>query len=370
MPFAPAISPFLKIGDAGRSHPLSARKTCQNKVLDPRPQPLNPIFKVNTENILPDSSLVYFTDARLKRGVGGLTQKFTLILEKSSLKDIIKPGDVAAVKMHFGEPGNARYIRPIYPVLAVDFIKKLGGRPFVTDTTVMYHTDRKDFFKYLDHARRHGFTNEVLGCPLIISGAFRDHGVKVKVPDPIVLPEVTVSQEIWESDVVFLLTHFTMHLEFPFGASVKNLSMGCVDQKTKLAMHSQKKFRPFHLNSQAANTDGAKVLMQRFREKIYAVNLAIDITPECDCFDKSDLPIVPDLGIFASFDPAACDQAAFAAVINAPGYPGCLFEGTDAMKPGSNKVAAIHPKQDDYQTYNEFIRQAGIGNLKYELVEV
>ncbi len=313
---------------------------------------------------------VFFADAKCHRTLGGPTQKFKKLLEISGFADIITPGDVVALKMHFGEPGNARYIRPIFPVLAVDFIKKCGGKPFVTDTTVVYNTERNDYFKYLEAARRNGFTTETMGCPLILSGGFRDHSVKVKVPGPIILPDVTVSQEIWDADVLFSLAHFTMHLQFPFGAALKNIAMGGVDQATKARMHSVKGFKPAHLNVQAANTDGAKAVLQRFKNKFFSCNLALDVTPECDCFDKTDLPIVPDLGIFASFDPAACDQAAFEAVTAAPGYPGCLMGGTDGMRPGGDKVAACHHNLTTTEKYMEFIRKSGVGSLEYELVDI
>ena len=312
---------------------------------------------------------MYFSDARCRKGLGGPTQKLLKMLEKSGLSEKIEKGAVVAIKMHLGEPGNCRYVRPIFPVLVADFIKKCGGRPFVTDTTVMYNTDRKDFFKYLNGARRNGFTAETLGCPLIISGGFRDHGVTLPVPDPLILPQVTFSQEIWEADFIFSLAHFTMHLQFPFAAALKNLSMGCVDQKTKLAMHSTRKFSPLHLNVQAANTDGAKVLLKKFRGRVFACNLALDITPECDCFDKTDLPIVPDLGIFASFDPVACDQAAWDALLKAPGYPGSLIEGSGGMQPGGDKVAACHSALKSSERYFDFLRQANIGSLEYELVD-
>ena len=315
-------------------------------------------------------SAVFFADAGLDKTVGGPTQKFHRLLDKSGFAGIISRGDVVAVKMHFGEPGNARYIRPIFPVIAVDFIKKCGGRPFVTDTTVVYNTERKDFFQYLNAARRNGFTNETLGCPLIISGGIRDHGVKVEVPDPLILPEVTVSQDIWEADVLFSLAHFTMHLGFPLAAALKNISMGCVDQATKSRMHSVKGMKPFHLNAQAANTDGAKALLNRFQGKFFACNLVLDVTPECDCFGKTDLPIVPDIGFFASFDPAACDQASFDAVTAAPGYPGCLMEGTAGMNPGGDKVSACHANLTTMERYQEFIRKSGVGSLEYELVDI
>jgi len=313
---------------------------------------------------------VYYSNAGLAKGIGGPSQKLLKILETSNLSQIVNEGNIVALKMHLGEPGNSRYIRPILAVIVVDYIKMCGGRPFVTDTTVMYNTDRKDFFKYLDAARRNGFTSEVLGCPLIISGGFRDHGVRVKVPDPLILEEVTISQEIWDADVLFSLAHATMHLQFPFAAALKNISMGCVDKKTKTAMHSVKKFTPIHLNTQAANTDGAKVVIEHFNEKIFACNLALDITPECDCFDKTDLPIVPDIGIFASDNPSACDQATFDAIMKAPGYPGSILEGKDGMRSGGDKVVGCHHSQQDYKPYFNFLDQAGIGSPDYELVEV
>jgi uncharacterized Fe-S center protein len=272
--------------------------------------------------------------------------------------------------MHFGEPGNVRYIRPIFPVMVVDFIKKCGGKPFATDTTVMYKSGRKDYFQYLDSARRNGFTPETLGCPLIIAGGLRDNGVKVPVPQPIILPDITVCQEIWDADFLFSLAHMTMHLQFPFAGAIKNISMGCVDQKTKKAMHNAKKYKPLHLNVQAANTDGAKVILEHFGNKFFAVNLALDITPECDCFEQTDLPIVPDLGIFASSDPVACDQASFDAVLNSTGYPNSMIEGTPAMFPGGDKVKGCHSAQTSYQPYFEFVRQAKIGNSEYNLVHI
>ena len=94
-------------------------------------------------------STVLFAGPAVHKTMGGPVQKFSKMLELSSLRDIFEPGMTVAVKMHFGEPGNARYIRPIFLVLAVEFIKKCGARPFVTDTTVMYNTERKDFFFYL-----------------------------------------------------------------------------------------------------------------------------------------------------------------------------------------------------------------------------
>ena len=315
-------------------------------------------------------SIVYYSNARYERKLGGPTQKLRKILELSDIADRIPRGGYVAVKMHLGEPGCARYIRPIFPVIVVDFIKKCGGKPFVTDSTVLYKSERNDPFDYLNAARRNGFTSETLGCPLIISGGLRDNGFTVKAPEPLVLDEVTVSGEIWDADFLFSLAHATMHMDFPFAASLKNIGMGCVDRETKMRMHAAKGFSPPRLNAQAANIDGAKVVLEHFNDRIFACNLALDITPECDCFGKTDLPIVPDLGIFASTDAAACDQATFDAVIEAPGYPGSLLEGHNGMRPGGNKVAGCHAKQKGWKEYDDFLRKAGLWSAEYKLVEI
>jgi len=292
------------------------------------------------------------------------------LLQNCGLHTIISAGDKVAVKMHLGEPGSCRYLRPIFPALLVDFIKQCGGKPFVTDAPVMYKSPRNNYFGYLDSARRNGFTAETMGCPIVISGGLKDNGVTVNVPDPLILPQITVSQDIWDADFLLSLAHFTMHLEFPYAGSLKNIAMGSMDRDTKMAMHSAKKFHPPHLNVQAANADGAKVMLTRFKNKFFALNLALDVTPECDCFDKTDLPIIPDIGVFASLDPAACDKAAYDKVLAAPGYPGCLMESHPAMLPGGNKVAACHSKQSDAAAHDDFLRQAGISSLEYDLIEI
>jgi uncharacterized Fe-S center protein len=209
-----------------------------------------------------------------------------------------------------------------------------------------------------------------MGCPVIISGGFHDNGIPYSVKDPLIISEVTVSQEIWQADFLFSLAHFTLHLEFPFAASLKNVGMGCVTQNTKLAMHSAKGLGKSHINVQAGNIDGAKVVLGHFSSKIFACNIALDVTPECDCFNVTDLPVVPDLGIFLSDDIIACDKAAFDAAISAPGYPGSLLEGSEGMLPGGNKVTPCHPKQTGWKEQEEFIKKAGIGSLDYDLVEL
>ncbi|HEX7343052.1 MAG TPA: DUF362 domain-containing protein [bacterium] len=299
----------------------------------------------------------------------GLSQKYERLLEKADLGRFVRPGDQVAVKMHFGEPGNARYLRPIFPVLLVDRLKSLGARPFVTDTAVLYKSLRHQAYEYYDVARRNGFTSEVLGCPIIISGGLSDRSVKIPVPEPMRLTEVGISSEIYEADALISLAHVTLHLQYPIGAALKNVGMGCVDIDTKLAMHDARGTNPRHLAQYEATCDGARAVLAGFKGKFYAINLLLDITPDCDCFERSDLPVVPDLGILGSDDPVAVDKASYDLILAAPGYPGSKLDGSNGMNPGGPKVQPIYPKIDP-EAYFQVTQHCGIGSTEFHLLDL
>lgn len=311
---------------------------------------------------------IFRVNAAAERG-SGLTQNFQRLLEKADLSRYVKAGDVVAIKMHFGEPGNGRYLRPIFPVLLADALKALGARPFVTDTAVLYKSLRHHAWEYYQVARRNGFTSEVLGCPVLISGGLSDRSVKVPVLEPLRLPEVGVAAEIYDADALVSLAHVTLHLQYPLGAALKNVGMGCVDIDTKLALHDARGTNPRHLALWEATADSAKAILSGFAEKFLAINLMLDITPDCDCFDKTDLPVVPDLGILSGTDPVALDRASYDLIVAAPGYPGSKLEGTDGMRPGGDKVGPIYPRIDP-EAYFQITERSGIGSTKYQIVDL
>ncbi|RJP76418.1 MAG: DUF362 domain-containing protein [Candidatus Zixiibacteriota bacterium] len=299
----------------------------------------------------------------------GLSQKFRRLLEASNLSRFVGKGDLVAVKMHLGEKGNVRYLRPIYAVMLVEALKELGARPFVTDTPVLYRSPRREAWSYYEVARRHGFTAEVLGCPLVISGGLKDRSVPVDVPHPLRLPRVGISTEIYDAEALISLAHVTLHMQFPLGAALKNLGMGCVDIETKLAMHEARGAANRLLSLQEAMVDGAAAVLDKFRDKFYAFNLMLDVTPDCDCWDRTDVPVVPDLGILAGTDPVALDRAAYDLIIAAPGYPGSREEGSGGMAPGGAKVQPIYPKIDP-DAYFHITERAAIGSTLYEFQDV
>lgn len=296
-------------------------------------------------------------------------QKFPILLKKAGLPQMVSPKDLVAVKTHFGEPGNVRYIRPIFPVMLVDILLKLGARPFVTDTAVLYRSQRHTAWDYYRSARRHGFTPEVLGCPLVISGGMGDRSVKVKVPHPMHLKEVGVTPEICDADVLISLVHVTLHMQYPIGGALKNIAMGCVDIPTKLAMHEARGTKPRLLAQQEATMDSAAAILSGLGKKFFGINLLLDITPDCDCWNRTELPIVPDLGILAGTDPVALDQASYDLIVASPGYPGSKMEGSDGIHPGGDKVRSVYPKIDS-EAYFKTVRRANIGNSDYEIEDI
>ncbi|TKJ37274.1 hypothetical protein CEE37_14295 [candidate division LCP-89 bacterium B3_LCP] len=300
---------------------------------------------------------------------GGLAQKFPKLLQEAGLADIVKQGDLVAVKMHFGEPGNLRYTRPAFPVMVVDALLELGAKPFVTDTAVLYKSPRHHAWDYYLAAKRHGFTSEVLGCPLIIAGGMTDLSVKVKVPGAKRLQEVGIAQEIYDADVLISLAHVTLHLQYPLGASIKNVAMGCADIPTKTAMHDIRTTKPRLVGQYQATMDVAKAVLSGFEKKFFGINLLLDVTPDCDCWNKSDVPIVPDLGILAGTDPNGLDQASYDLITAAPGYPGSKLDGTDGAVAGGNKVTPIYPNID-CKAYFDIANQSKLGNPDYEIVTI
>jgi Uncharacterized Fe-S center protein len=110
------------------------------------------------------ASKVYFTNLRARNN-RSLLDKMEKLSQKAGLNQVIEPGDLVAVKLHFGEPGNLSYIRPPYVRRMVDMIKKKGGKPFLTDANTLYKGWRSNSVDHLQAAIENGFDYSVVGAP-------------------------------------------------------------------------------------------------------------------------------------------------------------------------------------------------------------
>lgn len=154
------------------------------------------------------------------------------ILEKQ-FRQKFSEGENIIVKAHLGEYGNLNYIRPPIIGAVVEELKKTGAKPIVFDTTTWYRGSRHTSEDYRETARKNGFTEETIGCPL----AFSDESVKI---DGLRLyDKIGVAKKITGADGMVVVSHVKGHEDASFGGAIKNLGMGAVDSETKKLAHTE-----------------------------------------------------------------------------------------------------------------------------------
>ena len=373
-----------------------------------------------------EASTVYYTDFRCPVGTS-LTDKLRRLCIAAGIKNIDMEGKFVAIKMHFGELGNLAYLRPNYAKVVADVVKSLGGVPFLTDCNTLYPGRRKNALEHLDAAYENGFSPLSTGCQVIIGDGLRGNDdVEVPVEGAEYIQTAKIGKAIMEADVIISLSHFKGHEQTGFGGAIKNLGMGCGSRRGKMEQHAQGKpmVAPrrcvgcrrcatqcahgaitFGEDRKASidwdkcvgcgrciavcNTDAIRPGNDAAMEELgcrmaeyakavvdgrpqFHISLVIDVSPYCDCHGENDLPIVPDVGMFASFDPVALDQACADAC------------GKQSPIPGSHLDEQMHregfcDKHDhfinsmpdtDWRVCLDHCEKIGIGTRSYELVEV
>lgn len=373
------------------------------------------------------ASKVYFADFRAPSWRENLPQKLARLMMTAGFGDIDMDGKYVAIKMHFGEPGNLAFLRPNYAKVVADVVKSLGGVPFLTDCNTLYPGRRKNALEHLDAAYENGFSPLSTGCQVIIGDGLRGNDdVEVPVEGAEYIQTAKIGKAIMEADVIISLSHFKGHEQTGFGGAIKNLGMGCGSRRGKMEQHAQGKpmVAPrrcvgcrrcatqcahgaitFGEDRKASidwdkcvgcgrciavcNTDAIRPGNDAAMEELgcrmaeyakavvdgrpqFHISLVIDVSPYCDCHGENDLPIVPDVGMFASFDPVALDQACADAC------------GKQSPIPGSHLDEQMHregfcDKHDhfinsmpdtDWRVCLDHCEKIGIGTRSYELVEV
>jgi len=301
--------------------------------------------------------------------------KIQKLFDAAGFKDCIRTGDLTAVKLHMGERGNDGHIRPPFVRQVVDKIRKVGGLPFLTDTSTMYLGKRNNAVDHIETGLLNGFSYATVQAPVIIADGLAGNNVVSVSIHKNHFNSVTIAGDIVAAQSMIVLTHVKGHILTGFGGAIKNLGMGCASRKGKKEQHQAMKARvtaqkcsgcetcvnscPFgciSMNSdQKAYVDeytcygcaacldicssGAlgfnwndyqPRLLERIVEYAYGavvhktgkvayMNFLLNITPDCDCVSFSDSPIVPDIGILASLDPVAIDQASLDLINNETG---------------------------------------------------
>jgi len=362
---------------------------------------------------------VYFCDFRTRPG-RNMIKKFRNLINKAGFGEIDFKDQMVAVKMHFGEPGNLAYIRPNYAAEVVAMIKELGGKPFLTDCSTLYHGLRSNAIDHLETAMKNGFSPLTVGCPVIIADGLKGIEYREIPLDLRHCKTAKIGSAIADADIIISLNHFKGHEQTGFGGAIKNLGMGSGSRGGKLEMHSSSKPRmegenctacgicvencsqqAVSLNEQEqAEIDeelcigcGQCVALCRFdaaqvvwdqsaevtAEKIaeyalavvrgkpnFHINIIASVSPYCDCWSHNDAPIVPDLGIAVSYDPVALDKASVDMVNQATALPASML-ADKGCKPGDDKFTLIHPNTNWLKGL-EYAQLIGLGSMDYQLL--
>ena len=306
---------------------------------------------------------VFFTDFRTRLGVSQ-TEKLQKVCKAAGIDKIDFDHKFVAIKMHFGELGNLSFLRPNYVKAVADVIKELGGIPFLTDCNTLYTGHRTNAIDHLWNAELNGFNSTTTGCQVIIADGLRGtDDIEIPVPGGEYCDTAFVGRALVDADILVSLSHFTGHEMTGFGGALKNIGMGGGSRAGK--MHQHKEGKP-HVNPEKCrgckrcarecgssaifygedgkafinqeickgcgrcigacafhaisnnNDDAKEKLCCKMAEYAHAlcygrptfhISLIMDVSPNCDCHNENDAPILPNIGMLASFDPVALDQA-------------------------------------------------------------
>ena len=369
---------------------------------------------------------VYFTDFHTIAYGDGLPAKLKKLIRKAGIQTLDMEGKFTAIKMHFGELGNISYLRPNYARAVVDVVKECGGKPFLTDCNTMYPGSRKNALEHLECAWENGFTPLTVGCPILIGDGLKGtDDIAVPVKGGVYVKEARIGHAIMDADVFISLTHFKGHEMTGFGGAIKNIGMGCGSRAGKTDQHSSGKphietnrcrgcrrcqrecanqglvfdetEKKMHVDQEhcvgcgrclgACNFDAivfdndaaVRLLNCRMAEYTKAVvdgrpnfhiSLVVDVSPNCDCHGENDIPILPNIGMFASFDPLALDQACADACLVATPMPGSQL-AKNLAKPG---FVNLHDHfrnstpESEWESCLEHAEKIGLGTREYELI--
>ena len=370
-------------------------------------------------------SKVYFTDFRTRLGVS-LTEKLQKLIRTAGIGTLPLDGRFTAIKMHFGELGNLSYLRPNYAKAVADVVKEYGGMPFLTDCNTLYPGSRKNALEHLDCANINGFNTVTTGCQILIGDGLRGaDDVIVPVPRGEYCKEAYIGRAVMDADVFISLTHFKGHEATGFGGAIKNIGMGCGSRAGKMHQHNcgqpvvdrdrcrgcgrcmkecgadAIRLEGGHalIDTQTCrgcgrcigacafdaisnrNDNANEMLCCRMAEYAAAVcanrpcfhiSLVQDISPNCDCHPENDAPILPDIGMYASFDPVALDQACADACLAAQPIGNSQL-GDHLRRPGwrchGDNFLDSNPNVKWKETL-EHGEKIGLGVRAYELIRV
>ncbi len=368
-------------------------------------------------------SQVFFGSARQARldACETLPAKLDLIIDQLHIRDRVK-GETVAIKMHTGHTLSYSTVHPVFVRKLVKAVKDGGGKPFVTDVSWDIRA-----------AEERGYSPDVLGCPVYPTAGI-DEKYYYEHERPFKNIKVwKVAGMIEDATFLLNLAHVKGHPVCGFGAAFKNLALGCVVGETRGAIHDTMHFDPYWFADKCPAADDVKRVMEAcpfgalvedkhhpgdlhmhfeqcnqcgrclqaappgslkidpvnfyaFQEacaysvavslgtfapgKATHISLATHMTPVCDCFGFTSMPIMADAGVFGSDDIVAIDQAVLDATCNFPLLEENLPTVMEVHTREGHPFRQLHGPYKDPYLVTQYGEQLGLGSRQYELVDV
>ena len=378
-----------------------------------------------------EKSKVYFTSFKTSF-TENLMQKLARLVKTAGIENIDFQDHYAAIKIHFGEYGNLVFLRPNYAKVIADIVKEQGGKAFLTDCNTLYVGSRKNAVDHLETAYMNGFTPYATGCPVIIADGLKGTDEVLVPVEGEYVKEAKIGRALMDADILISLTHFKGHESTGFGGVIKNIGMGGGSRAGKMEQHSAGKpyvnkrlcvgcgmctrvcahdaitidERKAQINHDKcvgcgrcvgvcpkdAVTPGLSesndILNCKMAEYTLAIckdrpcfhiSLICDVSPNCDCHPENDRPIIPNVGMLASFDPVALDMACADLCNQQPVLSNSvLAENIEQHKHEHGECDCGHGHDHFYFTHPdtnwrsciEHAVKIGLGTDQYELIEV
>lgn len=282
-----------------------------------------------------EKSKVYFSKENLVRMYGELNVKL--------------PGKIA-VKVHSGEAGNQNYLKPEF---MQDIVKHVNGT--IVECNTAYEGERNTTEKHKKLMKKHGWA-DLYNVDIMDS----EGEMELAVPEGKVIKVNYVGNHLKNYDSMLVISHFKGHPMGGFGGALKNISIGIASSYGKAYIHGAGKpeniWTADHDSFLESMADADKSIMEYFKENIVFINIMCNMSVDCDCCADAEDPCMQDIGILASTDPVALDQACIDLV----------YSSTDSGK--KHLIERIESRNGIHTI--EAASELGVGSREYELIKL